>query len=155
MHRLISAFTKLCVSHGEKHNPSVSDIQSLQCSNSWPLCTANLYNFHFHLSSIITLVLNFNASSNCIYTGRYRIIISRWWKQNFNCFKQFLTWSVSKNFKDLERYIQDFAKVLQTLAELEIAVSLWPFSDQFSPYGQANPICYAKFTVDFHWENHW
>ena len=26
-------------------------------------------------------------------------------------------------------------------AELEIAVGHWPFSDQFAPFGQANPIC--------------
>ena len=26
-------------------------------------------------------------------------------------------------------------------AELEIAVGHWPFSDQFSPFGRANPIC--------------
>ena len=26
-------------------------------------------------------------------------------------------------------------------AELEIAVGHWPFSDQFVPFGRANPIC--------------
>ena len=25
--------------------------------------------------------------------------------------------------------------------EVEITVGQWPFSDQFSPFGQANPIC--------------
>ena len=28
-----------------------------------------------------------------------------------------------------------------TLPELEIAVGHWSFSDHFSPFGQANPIC--------------
>ena len=37
------------------------------------------------------------------------------------------------------------------LSELEIAVSHWPFSDQFAPFGQANPIRWAKFTVHFQW----
>ena len=40
------------------------------------------------------------------------------------------------------------------IAELEIVVGHWPFSDQFSPFGPANPICLAKFNVHFQWESH-
>ena len=34
----------------------------------------------------------------------------------------------------------DFQKKFM-IPELEIAVGHWPFSDQFAPYGRANPIC--------------
>ena len=51
-------------------------------------------------------------------------------------------------------FTRDFLKPSGVHAELEIAVGHWPFSDQFSPFGRANLICYAKFTVHFQWGNH-
>ena len=40
------------------------------------------------------------------------------------------------------------------LPEREIAVGQWPFSDQFSLFGQKNPTCYVKFTIHFQWGSH-
>ena len=43
--------------------------------------------------------------------------------------------------KACKALIRDSVKLHNQRTELEIAVDHWPFSDQFAPFGRANPIC--------------
>ena len=49
---------------------------------------------------------------------------------------QVYTWSTGNGHGTVAQKPEDPAA-----AELEIAVGHWPFSNQFAPFGRANPIC--------------